>query len=115
MNPLDRRPIVADLRRWLSVVAWMALIVALSSQPAPTVSSEPALDVLVKKLGHVALFAILAVTLAHALLGTRLAERALLIAFVGTVAFAISDELHQTLTPGRSPSALDVVIDAAGA
>jgi len=38
-----------------------------------------------------------------------------LIAFIATMAYAVSDEIHQASTPGRSPSSLDLIPDALGA
>ena len=38
-----------------------------------------------------------------------------IIAFIAAVIFACTDEFHQTLVPGRTGQALDVLIDSAGA
>ena len=39
----------------------------------------------------------------------------LVLAWVLTVLYAVSDEYHQTFVPGRNGNALDVLIDASGA
>lgn len=54
------------------------------------------------------------VVLAHRLLHRR-TRRAILIAFVLAVLFAITDEYHQSFVPDRDGTVLDVGIDALGA
>ena len=112
MSLIDRVPPVL---RWVAVIGWMALLFLLSARPSPTLSAEPIADVLIKKAGHLALYAVLAAGVAWVVASTRWAERALVIGFVVAVAYGLSDEAHQALTPGRSPSLVDVGIDAIGA
>jgi VanZ family protein len=96
----------ALLRLWLPVVAWAALIFALSSIPA-LASGLGLWDEVLRKLAHAAEFAILGALLLRAL------GRALP-AFALGVAYAISDEIHQSFVEGRRGAPLDVVIDAVG-
>jgi VanZ family protein len=65
-----------------------------------------------RKLGHVVEFGILAVLWRRAL---QPSKGALVRAFVATAAYGVVDELRQGLAPTRSPSAMDVLIDMAGA
>ncbi len=51
------------LSGWLPVVAWTALIFALSAQPNLRFASDPGLDFVVRKLGHIGVFGILALLL----------------------------------------------------
>jgi len=94
------------LRLWLPVVLWAAIIFAFSSVPNLS-SGLGGWDLLLRKIAHAAEFAVLGALLQRAL--TR-AELALALG----VAFAISDEIHQSFVAGRRGSALDVVLDAVG-
>ena len=105
------RPLLA----WAPVVAWAALIFALSAQPNLRFVSDPGLDFVVRKLGHMGVFGILALLLWRALAETTAWRRLWAWAFALTVLYAASDELHQEFVAGRHPSAFDVGIDAIGA
>ena len=74
---------------------------------------------LIRKLGHVTEYAILAVFLWRALrsgknLGTRLSIL-FFSTWMGCALFAASDEFHQSFVPARTASARDVMIDICGA
>jgi VanZ family protein len=88
------------------------VIFGLSSVPDLQIAPEPALDLIVRKVGHAGVFAILAV-LVHVALRERPGRE--LIAWVAAALYAVSDELHQALVPGRGPSLADVAIDVLGA
>ena len=91
---------------WLPVVAWAALIFALSS--IPSLSTNLGFwDLLLRKAAHVAEYAILGALLFRAL------ERELP-ALAAGVAYACTDEIHQHFVPGRNGSPLDLLFDAAG-
>jgi VanZ family protein len=85
-----------------------------SSQPDLD-SGLGVLDTIGRKLLHFAEYALLALLWWRAL-RTRLdARRAALAAFLIAIAYAATDELHQTFVEGRHSSPLDWAIDAAGA
>jgi VanZ family protein len=92
--------------RWLPAIAWACLIVVLSGTPSLS-SGLGTWDLVLRKLAHATEYAVLAALLTRAL--------APLGAFLAAVGFAVTDELHQALVPGRSARPLDVLIDAAGA
>ena len=94
------------LRRWAPVVAWAAVIFALSSV-SDLGTGLGTWDLILRKLAHTAEFAVLGALLLRALGDER-------VAFAAGVAYAISDELHQHFVPGRVGSPLDVAIDAVG-
>jgi len=74
-----------------------------------------AVGIFIIKGWHATEYAILD-SLAFRYLQTRLPiRRALLISFVMCVAFAASDEWHQTFVPGRGGNVRDVLIDTSGA
>jgi VanZ family protein len=102
---------------WLPPIAWMGIIFWLSSQPQPFDLPEPLLQTLVSKGGHMLGYAGLSVLWRRAL-ATQAAwpeRRVAAMAFLLTVLYAISDEVHQTFVPGRHGSPVDVLIDVAGA
>jgi VanZ family protein len=88
------------------VVAWAALIFVLSSIP-DLGTGLGGWDVVLRKLAHAAEFAILGALLVRALRRPGWAVA------LG-IAYAVSDELHQSFVPGRQGSALDVALDSVG-
>ena len=91
---------------WLPVVAWAALIFGLSSVP-DLGTGLGGWDLVLRKIAHAAEFAILGALLVRAL------GRPGWAAALG-VAYAISDEIHQSFVEGRQGSPLDVGIDSIG-
>jgi len=107
---LEREPIIAPVRRpfvslWLPVVAWAAVIFALSSVPG--LESGLSWDFALRKVAHVTEYAILGGLLVRAL-GRPLP------AVAAGVAYAASDEFHQHFVRGRHGNVIDVAIDAVG-
>ncbi len=94
------------LRRWLPVLLWAAFIFTLSSIPSLG-TGLGTWDLLLRKVAHVAEYAILGALLLRAL-GRSGA------AFVAGVAYAVTDEVHQSFVSGRRGAPLDVLIDAVG-
>jgi VanZ family protein len=106
------RTLLDTLARWPLVVAWMALIFAMSSVPNRVqYASGPPID----KPVHAAQFGVLAFLLAW--LAARRASplRAVTAGVAGSLLFGLTDELHQAFVPGRDPSLGDLAADAAGA
>ncbi len=91
---------------WLPVVAWAALIFALSSVPDLS-SGLGTWDLVLRKCAHTVEYAVLGALLLRAL---GRAVPAVLLA----VAYAASDELHQHFVRGRHAAPLDVAIDSVG-
>ena len=94
------------LSLWLPVVAWAAVIFAVSSIPHLG-TGLGTWDLVLRKLAHATEYGILGALLLRAL--GRPVPAALL-----AVAYAASDELHQHFVSGRHAAPLDVAIDAAG-
>ena len=90
---------------WVPVVAWAAAIFALSSVPVLD-SGLGVWDLLLRKAAHVTEYAVLGALLVRAVRE--------LPAFVAGVAYAVTDELHQTVVAGRAGALLDVAVDATG-
>jgi VanZ family protein len=70
-------------------------------------------EVAIRKLGHVAGYALLAAAFAWALVGSGV-RRPLPWAAGLAFAYACSDEYHQTFVENRSGTPVDVLIDSAG-
>jgi VanZ family protein len=100
---MDRR---RGLRLWAPVVAWAAVIFALSS--IPSLSTGLGLwDTVLRKGAHTVEYAVLGALLLRALADPPAA-------LVAGVAYATSDEIHQHFVHGRHASPVDVGIDTIG-
>jgi len=96
--------------------AWAGLIFAASSRPDLRVSEDDVLDFVLRKAAHLFVFGVLALLVARALHGEGIRRgRSLAVAWVATIAYAVTDEWHQSFVEGRVGHLNDVVIDAAGA
>lgn len=107
----------------LLLVSWMGLIWSLSAQ---TIEAPPevnsALWSFCANLAHAPLFGILALLLVALLLHARPADdwprlqpAVVVTVLVLVLAWALTDEWHQSRTPGRDSSLYDVVTDLVGA
>jgi VanZ family protein len=94
--------------RWSIVAVWMGVIFFFSAQPDETLNLGQ--TTLISKLAHVGEYAVLGGLIQWA----RGARRAWL-AWLMAVAYAVTDEFHQSFVPGRTPRVTDVLIDAMGA
>jgi VanZ family protein len=102
---------------WLPVLLWMTTIFVLSSQHSVRVAPDYWLNFAFFKMLHVIeymTFFALSYRATSASLPTRKSLWGI-IAFVITVAYAASDEIHQMFTPTREPTLRDVIIDTIGA
>jgi VanZ family protein len=91
---------------WVPVIAWAALIFALSSIPHLG-TGLGAWDTVLRKGAHVTEYAIFGLLLLRAV-GREVP------AFLLGVGYAITDEVHQHFVSGRHASPIDVAIDSAG-
>jgi VanZ family protein len=96
---------------WLPPLAWMAIIFAFSSRHGG--AHLPDAEVLLRKLGHVAGYLVLTLLLLRALRRSGVTA-ALPVAMAAALAYAVSDEWHQSFVPGRGATAHDVAIDGIG-
>jgi VanZ family protein len=100
---------------WFMVVLWMGMIVALSAVPSLASPLPHTSDVILRKLAHLTVYAVLTILLVRAL-RPHVASPAYtwLLAVLVAGVYAGSDEWHQLLVRGRHGSLRDVGIDAVG-
>ena len=120
------------LKYWLPVLIWMIFIFIGSTDLlsaahtsrfigpflrwfAPDVSDATiaSIQLVVRKLGHLTEYAVLATLLYRALRLYR--ERIFAIAFIVAALYAALDEFHQSFVASRTASPWDVMIDCIGA
>jgi VanZ family protein len=97
-----RRPVFV----WGPVVLWAGLIFGLSSVP-DLGTGLGGWDLVLRKIGHAAEYAVLGLLLLRAV-------GRVLPAAAAALAYAVSDEIHQAFVPGRQAAVRDVLVDAAG-
>ena len=95
------------IARWGPVVLWAAVIFAFSSIPHLG-TGLGTWDYVLRKCAHATEYAILAVLILRA-------ASSYAWAFGLAVAYAATDEFHQTFVRGRHGTPVDAAIDAAGA
>ena len=123
------------LRRWLPALGWAVVIWTFSTEwfsgertaeiiipllaavlPGSSPAELRALHHLIRKLAHFLEYLVLSMLLYRALRGDRRWNlRAAGIACTIAGLYAIGDEFHQLLVPGRTAAATDCLIDVSGA
>ncbi|OGM25255.1 hypothetical protein A2715_04380 [Candidatus Woesebacteria bacterium RIFCSPHIGHO2_01_FULL_39_32] len=100
---------------WAPPIVWMVLIFSFSSLATNPVSVIHWKDFIVKKTGHVLIYAILTILIYRAFReGRTHRKKAAFYSIFFAVAYGISDEYHQSFTPGRDPQMRDVIFDTIG-
>jgi len=119
---------------WVAPILWMVGILALSTDsgssqhtggfvlpalrfiwPGATLPLLETIHAIIRKLAHLAEYAVLGSLWYRAFARRRPSKVAVTLALGSSVAWAFVDEAFQTLIPSRTASLLDVGIDAAGA
>jgi VanZ family protein len=106
------QPLSVFLRRWGPALVMMLLIFIFSSLPSTSVPGFGKFEFSVKKGGHALGYLLLGRAY---LTGFRPRKAAAWFALGMCILYAITDEIHQSFVPGRSPRVLDVGIDTIGA
>lgn len=122
MTQAAQHPLRTRLRRlagaldpWVPPFALMGVIFYFSAQPDLS-SGLGTIDLVGRKFVHAAEFGLLAFLWWRLLRTVTDKQRsAVLAAFAIAVAYAVTDELHQTFVDGRHGSPVDVLIDSVGA
>ncbi len=105
--------LVSRLDPWAPPLALMALIFFFSHQPDLS-SGLGVWDTVGRKIVHAAEYALLSVLWWRAFAALTTRDRALVAAAAVSLAYAISDEIHQSFIEGRHGAPVDVAIDSAG-
>src|SRR5919199_5385368 len=108
---MDVTPTRSKLRSpaglWAPPVALMALIYALSAQPDLS-TGLGTWDLILRKLIHMTEYALLVLLWWRALRETVRERAALALAVLASLAYAATDEYHQSFVPGRHGTPVDV-------
>src|SRR5947209_5414196 len=126
------------VRYWMPLIIWMTLIFigstdVLSAEhtsrflvpflrwldPQISWAAVNSIQIVIRKVGHLTEYAILATLIWRALRSAESWKRSTLILFtvslLGCAVFAATDEFHQSFIPSRTSSVNDVIIDICGA
>ena len=104
------------LNLWLPPLVWAGMIFRFSSGSIPAASDVYWQDFIVKKVGHIILFAVLAIFFYRALIGEGVnRKKAAILAVLISLTYGAVDEFHQTFTLGREARLRDTLIDGVGA
>ena len=104
------------LKYWLPVVIWSLVIFYFSSLPTAPITKVYWREFVIKKSAHVVEYAIYATLMYRALKESGVDKKeagvySVILAFI----YGISDEFHQSFTPGRDPRLRDIFFDTMGA
>lgn len=103
------------IKNWLPVFLWASLIFYFSSQSDLKSGLTWPYDFILRKLAHITEYAILFLLIIRAFKNYGLStKKALFLAFILTILYAISDEYHQSFIAQRVGSPTDVIIDSFG-
>jgi VanZ family protein len=97
----------------VAALAWAGLIFYLSSRSDLALTTDPFWDIVTRKIGHMVVFGILGFLATWTAAAFQL-PRPTIVGVVVGVAYAASDEFHQSFVAGRSPTVTDVLIDSVG-
>jgi VanZ family protein len=101
---------------WIPVILWAVLIFYFSSEALPATSRFYWKDFVVKKTAHVVEYFVFAALLYRAMVNSGLnKKKSGIYTVIFCIAYALTDEYHQSFTPGREPKLRDVVFDTIGA
>lgn len=101
---------------WLPVGVWVLTIFIFSSIPTKPVSEVYWKDFFVKKLAHIVEYGILSTLIYRALINFGMdKKRSAIYSVLSAIFYGITDEFHQSFTPGREPKARDIIFDTIGA
>src|SRR5437764_14283489 len=109
-----RTRLLARLDPWAPPIALMAIIFVLSAQPDLS-TGLGVWDLIARKIVHMTEYGLLCFLWWRALRWVTATPRvALAVAFSASLAYAVTDEFHQTFVHGRHGTPVDVAIDAVG-
>lgn len=98
------------------IIRWLLTVISPDQARNLNPHTLHVINIMVRKLGHVTEYAILTLLAVRAIQfgAPSLKKRSLLGAFLISLLYACSDEIHQRFVPGRGASPIDVAIDMTG-
>lgn len=103
------------VKYWIPFIAWAIVIYSFSSNPTVKTSEVHWQDFVVKKSAHLTEYFIFSLLLYRGLINTGVnSKKAILIVILSAFLYGLTDEFHQSYTPGREPKIRDVLIDSLG-
>ncbi len=96
----------------LATFFWAGFIYFLSAQPDLKTSLPTWYDLILRKMAHIFVFAVLTYLLAKTF--TKHNRGIILLVIILAIFYALSDEIHQLNVEGRYGSAKDILIDSIG-
>ncbi|MCS6777061.1 MAG: VanZ family protein [Chloroherpetonaceae bacterium] len=98
------------------MIRWLLTVISPDQARNLSPHTLHVINIMVRKLGHVTEYAILTLLAVRAIQfgAPSLKKRSLLGAFLISLLYACSDEIHQRFVPGRGASPIDVAIDMTG-
>lgn len=104
------------LEFWGPPIVWAIVIFSFSSRTFAPVSQVYWQDFIAHKIVHVIEYMILSLLLFRGFLNSgQTRKKSFVASLVFSFAYGMTDELHQSLTPGRDPQLRDVLIDGMAA
>ncbi|MFH1671462.1 MAG: VanZ family protein [Candidatus Portnoybacteria bacterium] len=102
-------------KNWILVILWAGVIFFFSHQPDLKSDLPNQWDFILRKLAHIAEYAVLTFLLVRALGNYQINKSKLILwSFFLAILYAVSDEYHQTFILGREGAIRDVLIDSIG-
>jgi VanZ family protein len=101
----------------LPPILWALIIFILSSQTALPGFEQSAYDFILKKLAHILVYLVLYILVARAIaltINEQYKKSIILLPVFICLVYAISDEFHQSLVPGRYATFRDIGYDMLG-
>lgn len=98
---------ISIVPRWFPALGMMLVIYAFSSQPGDTLPDFFGWDYVVKKLSHAIGYGLLALSYFHLL---KYNKKQYWLAWLMALAYAATDEFHQSFVAGRHASIYDVLL-----
>ncbi len=116
MKPLQTFINTVIRHRFVSTLLWAALIFALSSISTLPGPEQISWDFVLKKGAHMFVYSVLFMLVLRSIAWQRKPQPKDYLASFGLVLlYALSDEWHQSFTPGRTPKWYDIAYDMWGA
>lgn len=104
------------LNLWLPTIIWGLVIFFFSAFPTEKTSEIFWQDFILKKLAHIVEYGIFAILIYRSYKESGIEKsKAGIYAVLSALIYGVSDEFHQSFTPGREPAFRDVIFDTIGA